>query len=333
MAENVLNMDILDINPTPVRLLEMSDQDAPYFSRQVIRANRFYQRLPPKRDYRDTKDEDRIHVVAAGFERCGPGYSIRRGDFPYLALEFVADGEGRLELGHREWDLSRGTLFTYGPAVSHSIFRIDSKGLGKYFFNITGEEAAVILEYSSLPPGSLMQVAAPGELEPLFNELIRNGQKGTAFSGRICVSLVRLILLKVQENALPFPGRNSRAYHTFSRCRRIMEEQFLTLGSLEEAAGQCHVDPAYLCRLFKDYAHQSPYKYLVRLKLNRAAEILHDPSILVREAAREVGFSDPFHFSRLFARSFGISPARYSSLYGRLDDSTEKVPGDTFLDR
>lgn len=301
----------------------MKRKAAPYFSEEVIRANRFYRKLPERKDYWADTDPglvpgiDTFHVAAAGFERCRPGYSIQREDFPYLALEFVADGAGRLILAGEEYPLSRGTLFVYGPGVAQIIDGVDPPGLGKYFLNITGPRGLELLAGAGLKPGTMAQVAAPGELEPLFNELIRNGQKDTNLSGRICGTLAELILLKIKENALPFPGRNTRGYQTFRRCRSEIESKFLTLHSLEEAAEICNVDHAYLCRLFKDYAHQSPYKYLIRLKLNRAAEILHDPDVLVKEAARAVGFEDPFHFSRLFTKAFGISPNRYSSLYGR----------------
>lgn len=288
----------------------MKEQEADYFSSQVIRANRFFRR-------QDAEGDAAVHVIAAGFERCRPGYAIRREDFPYLALEFVSDGTGKLLLEQEETSLSRGTLFLYGPGVVHSIGAVKPPGLGKYFLNLTGPGASGLLEEAGLRPGQILQVATPGELEPLFNELIHNGLKDSPFSGRICTALVQLILLKVRENVLPFPGRNSRAYQTFSRCRIVLEERFLGLGNLEEAARECHVDSAYLCRLFKDFAHQSPYRYLVRLKLNRAAELLHDPAVLVKEAGEAVGFSDPFHFSRLFTKAFGITPTRYSRLYGR----------------
>ncbi len=281
---------------------------APYFSTQVIRARRFFRRYDPTCGMR-------IHVAAAGFERCQPGYSIRREDFPYYTAEFVSDGSGELLLDGNEVHLSRGVMFFYGPGVSHKIDRIEETGLGKYFLNLTGSGAAGLFSEVGFLPGTVIQVATLGEVEPLFNELIRNGLKDTAFSSRICMSLAELILLKVQENSMPGQWRSSRAYQTFRNCRTVLEEGFLRINSLEEASAECHVDSAYLCRLFKKFAHQSPYRYLIRLKMNRAAELLHDPSILVKEASIAVGFHDPFHFSRLFTRTFGISPVRYSALY------------------
>ncbi len=287
----------------------MKTTTAPYFSSQVISAKRFYRRY-------NAEDTQGIHVIAAGFERCQPGYSIQRDNFPYLALEFVSDGSGELLLEGNAMHLNRGVLFAYGPGINHVIDRIAPPGLGKYFINLTGSKASSMVASAGFETGDTIQIATPGEIEPLFNELIRNGLKDTSFSDRICQALAELILLKVRENTLPYQGRSSRAYQTFRNCRDAIEAHYPVLNSLEEVAGECHIDSAYLCRLFRQFAHQSPYRYLIRLKLNRAAELLHDPSVLVKEAAKAVGFQDPFHFSKLFTRAFGVSPTGYRALYG-----------------
>jgi AraC-like DNA-binding protein len=74
------------------------------------------------------------------------------------------------------------------------------------------------------------------------------------------------------------------------------------------------VNNAYLCRLFRRYDHQSPYQYLLRLKMNHAAGRLKQPDALVKQVAEETGFADQFHFSRVFTSVFGLSPAAFRGL-------------------
>jgi AraC-like DNA-binding protein len=75
-----------------------------------------------------------------------------------------------------------------------------------------------------------------------------------------------------------------------------------------QTAAECHVDDAYLCRLFQRYNHQSPHRLLIRLKMNHAAERLQSPGVLVKQVAEETGFTNPFHFSRVFKGVFGLPP-------------------------
>jgi AraC-like DNA-binding protein len=74
------------------------------------------------------------------------------------------------------------------------------------------------------------------------------------------------------------------------------------------------VDAAYLCRLFRRYDHQTPYQFLLRLKMNLAAERLQNPGVLVKQVAAELGFHDPFHFSRAFKSILGLSPEAFRRL-------------------
>jgi AraC-like DNA-binding protein len=93
-----------------------------------------------------------------------------------------------------------------------------------------------------------------------------------------------------------------------------MEQHSQRLQTLEQIASECHVNNAYLCRLFRRYDNQSPYQYLRRLKMNHAAECLQKPGALVKQVAEDSGFTDPFHFSRVFTSVFGLSPTSFRGL-------------------
>lgn len=104
------------------------------------------------------------------------------------------------------------------------------------------------------------------------------------------------------------------AFSTYQSCREFIRNHSLTLKSLEEIAEACHVDEAYLCRLFSRFDDQSPYQYLMQLKMSAAAVRLQGEGKLVKQVAYELGFNDPFHFSRAFKKVFGLSPAAFRKL-------------------
>jgi AraC-like DNA-binding protein len=43
----------------------------------------------------------------------------------------------------------------------------------------------------------------------------------------------------------------------------------------------------------------------------RAASLLLDRALPVREVGTEVGFEDPYHFSKAFKRVYGLSPQAF----------------------
>jgi AraC-like DNA-binding protein len=145
----------------------------------------------------------------------------------------------------------------------------------------------------------------------IFDDLISNGLRNTPFSGRIAVLQLDHLLLKIDETKIPFGSSATPAFASYRRCRQWIEDHPLELKTLGQIASECHIDPAYLCRLFRRFDHQSPYQYLLRLKMGRAANRLQTAGTTVKQVADEMGFSDPFHFSRLFKKTIGLPPAKF----------------------
>jgi len=278
-----------------------------FFSAQVSSARRFYLNLQPPRG-------TRLAVVCGGVEHCAPDYEIRRDTFPFCSIEYVARGEGRLKLGRHTHELRPGVIFAYGPGIRQHITSHPQKPLVKYFVDFAGTESAQWLRRSGLAPGQASQVFPPNELQPLFDELIRSGQRGTRHAPELCHQLLHCLGVKLLEARAPLKSADSPAYATYQTCRAYIQEHSRRLRTLAQTAQECHVDVAYLCRLFRRYDHQSPYLFLTRLKMNDAAGQLQQPGALVKNIAADLGYTNPFHFSRVFKSVFGISPETFRNL-------------------
>ena len=146
-------------------------------------------------------------------------------------------------------------------------------------------------------------------------DLIFLTRKYNRFSlAALCGALLEYLIVKVADSLAPWEARQTPAFDTYQRCRRHIVAHFDRLKSLDQVAQECHVDRAYLCRLFRRYDRQTPYRFLLRQKMSLAAERLQDPGVLVKQVAAELGFDDPFHFSRAFKNTFGVSPEAFRRL-------------------
>lgn len=278
-----------------------------FFSSDVADARRFYLDLKPP-------PHGRLAVVCGGIEHCSPQYAIRRTTFPFYALEYVARGTGQVRLNGKTSALSPGAIFSYGPGVAHEITGDPAAPLVKYFVDFSGRKATELLGTCKLPPGRVAHVFPPDTLSALLDELIQIGLRLGPGNADLCARLLECVALKIAGTNAPLKDVESLAFATYKQCRRHIERKFLGLRTLEQIAAECHADKAYLCRLFRRYDHQSPYQYLLRLKMNHAAERLQQSNVLVKQVAVETGFADAFHFSRVFHRVLGISPAAFRGL-------------------
>lgn len=89
---------------------------------------------------------------------------------------------------------------------------------------------------------------------------------------------------------------------------RILKEEKPDTVSVPALAGQVDLSPDRFMHLFKENMGLPVRKYLLWLKLQRAARAMKDGANLTR-AAHEAGFSDSAHLSRTFKDMFGLPPS------------------------
>jgi len=77
-------------------------------------------------------------------------------------------------------------------------------------------------------------------------------------------------------------------------------------------AARYRMHPGYLSRLFKQEMGETLSEYLLRTKMERAADLLKQGQYKVGEIAAMVGYSAPSYFSIMFKKHTGYSPREYS---------------------
>ena len=236
-----------------------------FFSNQVAQARRFYIQKSNAKD-------SRIKVVCGGCEHTTPDFKIDRKDFPYYCVEFVAKGSGFVTLNNRKYELNAGTIFSYGPGISQRITSVPEQPMIKYFIAFTGSSVKQILKKHISPLGTAIHISRPDEITRIMDDLLAHGLSDSPYKTMICSIILEYLLYRIAEMAISEKKGPSRAFLTYQNCRQYIKDNFLTLNSLKDIADACMIDHAYLCRLFKQFDTQSPYQYLLKLKMTYAAD-------------------------------------------------------------
>ena len=78
-----------------------------------------------------------------------------------------------------------------------------------------------------------------------------------------------------------------------------------------EIAERLGFTQAYLTKVFKKYMEVTPARYLKEYRISVAKKLLMSSNLSIKEIADQVGFEDPFHFSKSFKDVVGESPKQY----------------------
>ncbi len=74
---------------------------------------------------------------------------------------------------------------------------------------------------------------------------------------------------------------------------------------------KCHLSEEHFRKQFKKFYGISPGQYIINLRIGKAKQLLSEGFIKISAIAEQCGFSNPYHFCRLFKQKTGITPSEY----------------------
>jgi AraC-like DNA-binding protein len=164
---------------------------------------------------------------------------------------------------------------------------------------------------------------AGAELAALHRMVQRAGVAPSALSGGIYQAALAVVnqsaAVLAMSRRLPATRMQTRRelVRRLHRAREYMTASFCRSSSLADIARASSLSPFHFHRAYRLFFGETPHQFVVRLRLDRAADRLRRTDRSVTEIALAVGFESPAHFSRAFKNRFQCSPQRYRQMFGR----------------
>ena len=78
-----------------------------------------------------------------------------------------------------------------------------------------------------------------------------------------------------------------------------------------ELAEKCNISEVYFRKIFTETYKTTPKQFIVDIRINKAKQLLSDGFLNIGAVAEECGFSNQYHFCRLFKEKTGFTPTEY----------------------
>jgi AraC family transcriptional regulator len=85
---------------------------------------------------------------------------------------------------------------------------------------------------------------------------------------------------------------------------------------IKDLAALINLSPSHFCRTFKESVADTPHRYVMRRRLERAQGLMLTTDVSLGQIAGECGFADQAHFNKLFRRLVGASPGAWRRVRG-----------------
>jgi AraC-like DNA-binding protein len=101
-------------------------------------------------------------------------------------------------------------------------------------------------------------------------------------------------------------------YVHLRRAKDLIDREFAQPLDLRALARQAHASRAHFARSFRNAFGETPHRYLLRRRIERAKELLRNTRLSVTEVSFAVGFRSLGSFSSAFRQLVGEPPSEYA---------------------
>lgn len=242
-----------------------------------------------------------------------------------LELAFILSGNGQYKVDGKTYDVGHGDIIICNPGVKHQSIVMDHGNPTLEF--ICGFRdihfAGMPRDSIILPDGGAL-LKLPSKLSKDISryclDIIEENDSNQPGRYYIIKALViRMLVLifraiKGEENSEQSAG-NFDSYsknYVVKKIIKYLNENYDKKISLDQIGGNMYLSPVYISKIFKENTGDSPINYLIKIRLEKAKEMLEeDGNESIKQIAANVGYDDVYHFSKLFKKHYGISPLNY----------------------
>jgi AraC-like DNA-binding protein/mannose-6-phosphate isomerase-like protein (cupin superfamily) len=275
----------------------------------------------------------RVATDAAGSPSHPHDLTEQKHQHDFCELVIVTRGRAMHWLEERDFPVTAGDVFLLQGKQSHYFHQRDNLSLINVMYDP---------EQISLPENDLRKL--PGYcalflLEPAyrrshrFASRLHLGQVDLAHAEQLAVDMeleherkepgfeavlrAKLIELMVYLSR-QYNSAESTEAHALLRVGSVigaLENDFSKDWKLEELQAIAHMSRSNLMRVFRRATGQTPIDYLIRLRVQKAMELMRDPGLTITDIAVQTGFNDSNYFSRQFRRIVGVSPRTFRASF------------------
>ncbi len=240
----------------------------------------------------------------------------RRKGSPQHILIYCVKGEGWYHLNDRKHTVKPNQVFVLPANVAHRYGTDDTNPWTIYWLHFTGSQAHHFLNFlhQDTDP-SPITVSPQPERFALFDDILSHVEMSYNMDSIVYANTSLARFLATFNNAVYTPNAiNPVEDDPISQTITYMKENLSQSLKLEELAEIAGMSASHYSAVFREKVQSAPINFFTFLKIQEACRLLENTQIRIKEVAYQIGYSDPYHFSRVFANVMGVSPRDFRKL-------------------
>lgn len=260
-----------------------------------------------------------LYPVALGKTSLENNVQITQRNAPFFSLIYCHRSGGNLQMHTKVKQLNVGDLAIIPPnepyqftANKQKSRQTTSSNEGIFWLNFEGDLAPNFAErfFMKMDEG-ISYVGFFKHVEKDLDELLALGQRGYTATNVIHAVHVLQQTLSFLALQLRVSDFNASSKFDLKAVEQLMQENLHQELSLDALAHYSQLSKFHFAKKFKELTDSSPIQHFINMKIQKACVDLDNSNLPIKTIAENLGYSDPYYFSRLFKKVVGISPKQY----------------------
>ncbi len=226
---------------------------------------------------------------------------IKRRRLDYYSISHLYSGGGKIEMGSEpERILHPGDCIVITPQVVHRYGSYDEYQFLEDSVKFAGPVADMLFKAGIIKAG-IYSLGTTRLLKPIIELLASSSVKKRLQANLILQEVLMKIYLN-EDNP-----ETSPLDQLLEMIRTSLDKHW----TLDEMAELCQMSKNHLRRVFLKITGMTPKAYVDQQKINLACTLLLSTKLSIVAVSEQLGWDNPYHFSRRFKSITGISPLEY----------------------
>jgi AraC-like DNA-binding protein len=236
----------------------------------------------------------------------------RRKGISQHVLIYCVKGEGWYQIQEEKYTVKPNQLFILPANAGHKYGADNRNPWTIYWLHFTGAQAGGFLDYLYGNQNYSPLMVVPNEerfrlFEDIYAHLNMSFNIDNIIYANNCLYH---FLVSFRESVYKHAINEERGdvvKHSIEFMKGHLEQNF----TLQELAEQAGLSTSHYSAVFRRKTQNSPVNFFTFLKIQRSCQLLENTDMRVKEIAHQMGFEDPYHFSRVFSQFIGLSPRQF----------------------
>lgn len=228
---------------------------------------------------------------------------------------YCVEGEGWIEWNgnDRQTRIAPHQLVVIPAGMPHRYGAAADNPWTIYWFHLKGEHATQLIRAYNLDSGPLsLPLGTHAQWLEHFEQCFALlTDKTYSLQAQIHVSQTVRHLLSTVGVSASNSAQDKKRERYLEQAIRYMTDRLNGSVTLPELAQHTGLSKQHLIYLFKKETGCPPIDYFLRMKMQRAGQMLDLTDLSVKKVCSAVGIPDPYYFSRMFKKMMGVSPTEY----------------------